>query len=702
MSTHLRFSTDVLARLGEELIPHPDLGVIELVRNAYDADATRCTVTLNNASQPGGTLVVEDDGDGMTAEDITDAFLLIGRSSKPSSPLTTKGRRKLGEKGLGRLASLRLGQQVELVSRPRSQPGVAHVLQIDWSAYDSVDTVEEVDLIVQTRATNQGPGTSITVHRLRQGFNEAEMERLSRAMRLLTGFFDDEDTGFVTSLNAPQFKRMSDAVNRGFFDECEYKLVATLDENGIASATLYDWKGEVLAQGEHGDVAMRRDRGHFTCPMMYHAPAAKFELWMFTLDKQSFEKRNSLRKYTDLRPWLRVVGGVHLFHRGLRVHPYGDPSFDWLELNLLRARSPEVRPSTNTSVGRVTVEDPDNQLVPKTDRMGFQENLHFIELRDFAARATDWAARVRLTRRETDRTGAAATARKAEQEASRKVESVLDSLPPVQRKQVAELVQSQNILIKELERDRLLYRSLATVGISTAVFAHESIGSAGGLGQDLDTIERRGRDLLGPDVFEAKIEKVLTRSKNTASSIHSFAKLPLRMLQRRKRRATVVDINDTCREFVEMFGGYLSDWHIKLDLDLSDQPARVLTPPADIESIYANLVINAARSFSRDDTSRERTVLIRTRAENEHVVINVADSGPGITGIDLKDIWLPGEGSSADGTGLGLTIVKDIVADLHGKKTVLEDGDLLAEANGELGGAAFYVRLPRQADSHNR
>ncbi|MEV4557245.1 sensor histidine kinase [Kitasatospora sp. NPDC049285] len=702
MSTHLRFATEILARLGEELIPHPDLGVIELVRNAYDADATHCTVTLDNASQAGGTLVVEDNGDGMTEEDITESFLLIGRSTKTTSPMTASLRRKVGEKGLGRLAALRLGRRVELVSRPRSQPGVAHVLHINWSDYDSAETVEEVELAVDTRRTDQAPGTTITVYQLRQGFDEPQMERLSRAMRLLTGFFDDEDTGFTTSLNAPQFALMSEAVNRGFFDETEYKLVASLDEDGMASAVLYNWKGEVIARGEHGDVALRKHRGHYEAPMMYHAPAATFELWMFILDKPSFDARHSRRKYTDLRPWLRIVGGVHLFHRGLRVHPYGDQGFDWLDLNLLRVRSPEERPSTNNSIGRMSVDDPDNLLIPKTDRMGFQENSHFIELRDFAARATDWAARVRLGRRESERTGAAATARKAKQEAARKVDSVLDALPPVQRRQVAELVQSQNVLIKELERDRLLYRSLATVGISTAVFAHESIGSAGGLSQDLDTVERRTRALLGDDAFAKKIEKTLGRAKSTAASIHSFARLPLRMLQRKKRRATVVDLNEACHEFVEMFGGYLSDWHIALDLDLCDQPARVLTPAADIESIFANLVINAARSFTRGDTSRERAVLIRTRIENDHVTIDVADSGPGIQGISLRDIWLPGEGSSADGTGLGLTIVKDIVADLHGKKTVLEDGDLSAEANGELGGASFHVRLPRQADGRDR
>ncbi|MFI1938194.1 ATP-binding protein [Streptomyces purpureus] len=703
MSTHLRFAPEILVRLGEELIPHPDLGVIELVRNAYDADAMQCTVTLLNATVPGGTLVVEDDGDGMTADAIREGFLLIGRSIKSASPLTRKGRRKVGEKGLGRLAALRLGRQVQLVTRPHQEPGVEHVLAIDWSAYESARTVEEVQLVVETHPTTKKPGTSLTIHRLREGFNDSEMERLARAMRLLTGFFDDEKSGFRTTLNAPQFERVAGAVNHGFFDEYEYKLEAHLDEQGYARAVLYDWKGQEIVRGEHSDVAPDAPKDKLQPPLTYHAPPASFELWMFLLDKRSFELRGSRRQYTELRPWLNVVGGVHLFHRGLRVHPYGDPGFDWLDLNLLRSRSPELRPSTNNSVGRVSVDDSADALIPKTDRMGFQENLAFVELRNFARSATDWAARERKRIRDRNRTGNAATVRKENDKAQRVVKDVIKELRrfnPVQAQQVSEFVDTQERYIQALERDRLLYRSLATVGISTAVFAHESLSTAAGLGEDLDVLGRRSRQLLDAEVYGEKIEGTLGRAQRSAASIHSFAKVPLRMLRRNKRRAAIVDVNEACREFAEMFGGYLQDWQIRLDLDLCEEPAQVVTPVADIESIYANLVINAAHAFARSAApSGERTILIRTRAEGDQVLIDVADSGPGLTDIAVKDMWLPGEGGkNSDGTGLGLTIVKDIVADLHGKKTVLEDGEISAEIHGELGGAAFHIRLPRQAD----
>lgn len=716
MSVHLRFAPEILARLGEELIPHPDLGVMELVRNSYDADATWCEVTLVNAKRAGGTLVVSDDGHGMTSEEIAGGFLHIGRSSKTESHTTQHySRRKVGEKGLGRLASLRLGREIEVVTRPSATPGIAHRLTIDWAAYDNVDSVDEVKLEVKTFDTSEAPGTTVIIKRLRESFESDGVRRLARSLLLLSGVFSvhgsmqsskrrivtrwemdtEPDPGFSVTMDAPEYETLARAVSQGYFDEYEFKLTAVLDEEGRASATLVDWRGEVIATGDHSDVAAPRS-GKGTPPVAFSAPPSKFELWMFLRDAESFRRRNSNRKLPEVAQWLDVVGGVHLFHRGLRTHPYGDPGHDWLDLNLGRNRDPQQRPSTNNSVGRVAVEDPDNKLVPKTDRMGFQENLAFSDLRDFAQRAVDWSARVRKSKWEDDRTGDAAVARKERKNDRSEAEKVIRSLPASVAAPLRKAFETNDRLIAALERDRLLYRALATVGISTAVFAHESLNTAGGLGADLELLEHYAQLLLDETAFAENIEEPLDRAQRSAASIHSFAKLPLRMLRRGKRKLVTVDVNEVCVDFAEMFGGYLKDWQIDLQTDLCPEPATVRSTVADIESLYANLVINAARAFGgTGDLPGGRVVRIRTAVTGEVVSIDVADSGPGISGIEIDKIWEPGEGSDEDGTGLGLTIVKDIVADLHGKKKVLADGYLAAIAHGELGGAQFTISLPR-------
>ncbi|GHH09471.1 sensor histidine kinase [Streptomyces rubradiris] len=672
MSTHLRFAPEILIRLGEELIPHPDLGVIELVRNAYDADATKCIVQLHNASQPGGTLVVEDDGDGMTVEDIRDGFLLIGRSSKLGAPDSRSNRRRIGEKGLGRLAALRLGRRVEVITRPRSEPGLEHVLVIDWSDYESVTSVEDVELAVSTRSTSKPPGTSLTVHRLMEGFDNEQMERLARAMRLLTGFFNDEDTGFAATLIAPQFERISEAVNRGFFDEYEYKLEAHLDEQGYASTILYDWKGNVVTRGEHIDVVPDRRRGRLQPPLRYQAPPASFELWMFLLSKRAFDLRGSKRRYVELRPWLAVVGGVHVFHRGLRVHPYGDQGSDWLDLNLHRSRSPELRPSTNTSIGRLSVEDPDGMLLPKTDRMGFQENAAFIELRQFAASATDWAARERKRMRDREQLAGLAPTRRADQslayrqktESEETLEGGSAGLGPQDQPPTPEPPlpkQRQKLALPAVLPERLAYRALATAGILSVASVRESVavGDAGSLAAD---------------------------------GAAEWVALGARAAHPDKFRVAARDLNEAIGDALGAVRGQLERHGVSLTLDLWGEPVRVAAAASDLEAIVFNLSLNAVKSFERaGEMLGGRAVLVRTHVDGGQAVVDFSDSGPGVDDVDLVEMWRPGVvGRASDSTGLGLTIVRDAVADMRGTRSV--------DAHGELGGATFRIRLPLWPD----
>ena len=86
-----------------------------------------------------------------------------------------------------------------------------------------------------------------------------------------------------------------------------------------------------------------------------------------------------------------------------------------------------------------------------------------------------------------------------------------------------------------------------------------------------------------------------------------------------------------------------------------------------------------------EDTTN-RKIFVKTIVEENILTLSVSDNGPGINGINLKDIWLPGQTSNPNGTGLGLTIVRDAVYDLGGK--------VRANANGEYGGADIIVEIP--------
>jgi signal transduction histidine kinase len=707
MESQLRFAPDILIRLGEELVPHADLGVMELVRNAYDADALSCTLRLIDADAPGGTLMVSDDGDGMTAEQLANGFLLIGKSAKTTDPTTRTGRRKVGEKGLGRIAALRLGTEVDIRTRSRTQPGFEHTLSIDWKVVDAAEAVEDVRFSISSRPTDLGHGTDVEVRDLRQALTDADADRLARALLLLSGPFK-QDTQFQVSCDAPGFDALSDLLGDPPLQWCEYRLVANLDDQGYVSATLYNWRGEPEFQASHEKIAVtRRGRGSQVL-LPFDAPPARFELWMFNLNPgASKEPRFAAQDTTLLRRWLKQVGGIHLYHRGLRVQPYGDRGNDWLGINLRRAGSPELRPSTNTSVGRVQVDDPLGRLVPKTDRSGFIDNQAFGDLQTFAHCALDWAANEREKQREQKRAGAAKKARDKRKEAEEKFNRIIKAIQPDPDTPVLDIGETAMLeqlsdsaieLVEALQEenraqheDLTLYRNMATVGTSTAVFAHEALRPAKRIITELQTIARRARKWISDEVYEDQLGDSVDTARESALTLETFAQLPLSLVRKKKREPGPVEIDRTCEGVVRLFARYLEEREIAVEFDLDTAGTPVHTTVADMESIVSNLLANAAHAFTRRDApDRDRVIRIRTRLEEHNdkpgIALYVDDTGPGIKDISLGLIWLPGKSTRDNGTGLGLTIVRDVVADLGGTQA--------AEENGELGGAGFRIWLP--------
>ncbi|MEU0933204.1 ATP-binding protein [Embleya sp. NPDC005971] len=710
MGHSLRFSPQILRRIGEELVQHPDYGVMELVRNAYDADARNCHIRLADAAEPGGSLRVVDDGDGMTAEDLALSFLLIGSSVKThdGARYTRSGRRKVGEKGLGRISALRLGHRVSVRTKPRSEPGAEYALDIDWDRIDQAQAVEDVLHEVRRTETTEAPGTEIVVHDLRKGFAEAHASRLARGLLLVSGP-PTRATTFRITCDAPGFAALERDVMspwEQFTEAVEFRLVAELDENGQARATLYNWRGEPEYQGDHSDVGRGRTRDARGKPpvLQFQAPAAFLEVWTFNLNPgASAELRHVQQDTEGLKSWLRQVGGIHLFHRGLRVQPYGDRGDDWLAINVRRAGSPEGRPSTNNSFGGIWVEDPGDVLRPKTDRSGFVDDVAFLELQAFARHALDWAAEKRLDRREARRVGKVRKTRDkaeaAEEELNRVLEAASDRAPTlfdneaapsdVARIKIAarDLVATKQEEIQALREDLLLYRTLATVGTSTAVFAHESIKPAARIVTLLKSVRTRLQRVITGEDYEAGFANPIESSISSAETVNTFARLPLDLLAKRKRRAEDVDVDVACRETVQLFMPYLRLGRIDVQLDLDAQQSAVRTTVADVESIVSNLLANAAHAFTREDESdRDRIIRISTRREGAVVALSVHDSGPGIRGLKVHEIWQPGRTTRDNGTGLGLTIVRDIVADLNGSH--------IAQETGELGGASILIELP--------
>ena len=673
MKGNLRFSPDILIRLGEELVPNPTDGLLELVKNAYDADASFCTIKIEKH-----TIRIEDDGNGMTDTDIVGGWLLIGGSSKDAKKPTDLGRIPVGNKGLGRLAALRLGRKATLVSRPKGQSGTEYRITINWDKVEQGATVEQEYFDITSTPTTKGKGTEIILEAIPKALPRDEIPKLSKSLILLSDPFDNE-AGFYASVESNLFKDLSGVAKKTYFADADFHLRASVDSKGRPTAQVLDWQDKVLFLSKPGDFKGKR----------YMTPPATFDLWNFKLGGQSFSSKNTPAPV--LREWLNVVGGVHLYHRKMRVRPFGEPGYDWLGMDRKRVGSPEERPSTNNSVGQIKVADLNELLTQKTDRSGFIENKSFHELKRFATDALNWMANRRMTvaedRRETKRTSTSPAVIKARAELEEKVRAKVPEKEQravfLALKRFESAKQNETVALKE---DLQLYRSLATAGTTSAVFAHESHKPLTNILSVADTIKHRAKDLLG-DLFHQKLEDPLRLLIGAVKALQSFSNLPLNLLRREKRRAGVVDVGETAKELVGYLKAFFADAKIDLVLKKPTKPVQIAGSQALVESILANLALNALKAFANNRARVEgRLVEIRIEILDDNAVLKVLDNGPGIRGIGLDEIWLPGRTTSPDGTGFGLTIVRDSVTDLRGTRTAL--------ANGELGGAEFTITLP--------
>jgi signal transduction histidine kinase len=639
-------------------------------------------VALQDVTESGGTIVVTDDGVGMTTDDIVEGWLVLGRSRKDSSRRTGLNRIPAGDKGLGRLAALRLGRSVKLVTRPSTEPTRSYRLDLNWDLFDGGNLVEDVELEVKRlkRKPDSPNGTIITVSDLRRPLGRMDVKRLARSLILLGDPFVDDPSAFRPVLEVPEYEDLERLVSRRYFDDADYHLVAEIDGEGWASARVLDWRGQELFAADHSELRRKRASEPFGLP------PTQFDLWAFLLTREAFATRTV--SVSEVQEWLAQFGGVHLYVNGLRVAPYGDPGTDWLEMNVKRVRSPEERPSTNNSLGRISIPDDRGLLLQKTDRAGLMDGQHVADLQAFAGEALDWMARRRLEVAEQRRRAARGETATSTSKTRDVLRDQIAELPEDSRRSLQKTFskydkardQREATLSKELQ----LYRTLSTAGITAATFAHESAGNPlKVITQATSAIERRGKTALDGD-YEAKFAKPVRALRGATETLGVLSSFTLGLVSNTRRRPGRVSLHEVIERTVKTFEPFTRGRDVTVDLDLATQAPYLRATEAAIDSILANLLNNALAAFERSNTSDRRIVLSSEVIETTFQ-LTVSDNGPGIEGIDLKDIWLPGE-TLSDGTGLGLTIVRDAVSDLG--------GSVIARAHGDLGGAEFQIELP--------
>ncbi len=179
-SGELAFSIEsrILRELGERLVKHPETALLELIKNAYDADAEVCTITLGPEE-----ITVDDWGHGMTLDEFKGGWMRIGTSAKEAHSLSRHYSRAItGEKGIGRFAVRFLGRVLELESIA-DDPSLGRTrlrATFDWPTIDRTEDLGQVRVpyVLQKADPAAKTGTKLAISALR--IDTASIDRRKR------------------------------------------------------------------------------------------------------------------------------------------------------------------------------------------------------------------------------------------------------------------------------------------------------------------------------------------------------------------------------------------------------------------------------------------------------------------------------------------------------------------------------------------
>ena len=408
----LSFDVDaaLLVELGGRLVARRSVALAELIKNAYDADATTVTVSFKDIRSADGEIFVTDDGSGMTLAEMRNGWMRVATTDAAANAKSKRfGRPRTGAKGIGRFACGRLATRLSLRSTANVNGGSERVsADFNWGAFRAGTNLSDVKTAIAQELVEDGlaTGTQLCLTGLVDNWNESDISELRVELGDLMNPYGqrvyvhrgpeyEPDPGFILSIQAPEFPEQEGEIHERFWE--------------AAWAVL---KGRVTAQGQPEYELEIRDSGsieQFTPSGLTFPTLVEVEFTVRMMVYAGSRFKESGFSLTEARRLGRARGGVRVYLDGFQVFSYGAPGDDWLDLDKDRARRivstpraliEEVRglprpmlslPGNMQLFGAVSISREKNPgLIVSISRERMVENDSFDHLRQFVRGGIDW------------------------------------------------------------------------------------------------------------------------------------------------------------------------------------------------------------------------------------------------------------------------------------------------------------------------
>lgn len=374
--THFRVSAGLKNIIGNELITDDFVAVFELVKNAYDAHASQVIVRFENIGKSEETtLTIEDNGKGMTREDLYKKWLFVAYSAKKheteDANLRESDYRDLigidrpfaGAKGIGRFSCDRLGRYLTIYTRRDPNCKEFETLLVDWKNFESDDERRFEDIDIEHGEVQEadvpgavGRGTVLKITGLRSQWSYERLQDLREELqKLITPEIASDEKkrnnqAFRIVVEAPEFRekdarqtdpaqRVNGPIQNFLFERLKIKtteLTCRFSASGKTIETKLVDKGQLIY-----DIA----EGNAEWPAL-----ANVGFHIFYLNRAA---KIAFKRTVGVEPV--KYGSVFLYKNGVRVQPYGREGDDGYQIDRRKQQGVRRYLGTRDLAGRIEI-----------------------------------------------------------------------------------------------------------------------------------------------------------------------------------------------------------------------------------------------------------------------------------------------------------------------------------------------------------
>ena len=693
----LNFSTNAkLGKLvGRELINNI-IAVFELIKNSYDAfasnvsiefvdfDTTGKDVDIDNRylrntviSNSSSKIVISDDGQGMSFDEIKTNWMEIGTTGKENITkrhitrgLQTIHRVMNGEKGIGRFGCDKLGSKLKMISTG-AMGRETSFLFIDWNLFDDHSKKLqdiEVDCVVEEDQTSRQTGLTLEISGLRDRWTNADLSNLKKQLKKMLSPFSQEQNDFNIFL---KFNNYQEKIVNDSFEYATTGISANLSFDGDFDYTIFDENYE-----QHKNLQMKKPSfGPIEIKILYLDVAAK----------RAFARRNGIST--------REYGNIKLFRDNFRILPYGEMENDWLGIDNKHSQAVFRSLGTRDIMGYVQITKEGNPLLKDaTNRQGLNEDtLEFEEFKKFIWTTLELLQEYVFNRIKTDAEKQGKVIETTVNDIKKDLSSFKKELPKIYDEIPLPSEQKDLVIEKTLQSFDAIEKNIKQVEkankqLSKRLIVMEKIVGTETMLYDLLHAIKNKLDAFNAmvDLLEMEAKKNRTNFDTVASKsiVNEISRMVVAALKRtaptRRKKENVI-LAHLLNSFVEEKTLVYPDISISLENIIY---YRITCNVDGLRMVLDNLMNNSLKAIKNKSTKK---IILSMEVADGMLKVFFEDNGEGISDSDIPFIFNV-TFSRTGGTGIGLASSLQYMKE--------QGGDISYVKNSNLGGALFVLSFP--------